>query len=93
MPALIMGTKPARLLHHPHQPTHPPSQPSQPTLPPGHCYAVSGRDDYPDLVGKLRPSGEMVLGGGTSGALHKVFDTLRRLDEAVLVQLFKAYDA
>jgi hypothetical protein len=32
------------------------------------------------------------VGGGSSAALRGVFDTLRRLDEGVLVQLFKAYD-
>ncbi|KAG2493237.1 hypothetical protein HYH03_008653 [Edaphochlamys debaryana] len=49
-------------------------------------------EEYPELAGKLRASGELALGGGTSAPLQSVFNSLRTLDESVLVQLFKAYD-
>ncbi|KAG2427358.1 hypothetical protein HXX76_012552 [Chlamydomonas incerta] len=56
-------------------------------------YLSAGQtDEYPELAGKLRPSGELVLGGGSSAPLQAVFDSLRKLDESMLVQLFKAYD-
>ncbi len=56
-------------------------------------YHLSQSEDYPELAGKVRPgSGELALGGGASSSLHGVFSALRTLDEAALVQLFKAYD-
>ncbi|GIL68702.1 hypothetical protein Vafri_21956 [Volvox africanus] len=59
----------------------------------GLVYFMSNSTDYPELAGKLRPSGEFTAGGGSSAPLQTVFNKLRTLDEAVLVQLFKAYDA
>lgn len=63
-------------------------------LPAGLVYYLTAgqTDEYPELAGKLRPSGELVLGGGSSAPLQAVFDSLRKLDESMLVQLFKAYD-
>ncbi|PNH07904.1 hypothetical protein TSOC_005602 [Tetrabaena socialis] len=58
----------------------------------GLVYYLSASEDYPELAGKLRPSGELSLGGGTSAPLKAVFNSLRTLDEGVLMQLFKAYD-
>ncbi|GLC39247.1 hypothetical protein PLESTB_001651900 [Pleodorina starrii] len=59
----------------------------------GLVYFQSSSPDYPDLAGKLRPSGEFTAGGGSAAPLQTVFNKLRTLDEAVLVHLFKAYDA
>ncbi|GIL82053.1 hypothetical protein Vretifemale_10957 [Volvox reticuliferus] len=59
----------------------------------GLVYFMSNLTEYPELAGKLRPSGEFTGGGGSSTPLQTVFNKLRTLDEVVLVQLFKAYDA